>query len=190
MSTDSPCRRGSRPSWWDDLPMTVEETPVRLRTARWYDGSTRDNYIHRSWMKRGLPDDAFAGKPMIGICNSASELTPCNQHLDGAGRARQARRVGVRRGAARVPGHVARRGPDPADGDAAAQPDGDGRRGVDPWQPDRRRRAARRLRQDHAGDGDGRRVGRPAGDHADRRPDADRPSRRPSGSAPPPTCGG
>ena len=61
--------------------MSLEETPVRLRTARWYEGGTRDNYIHRSWMKRGLPDDAFTGKPMIGICNSASDLTPCNQHL-------------------------------------------------------------------------------------------------------------
>jgi dehydratase ilvD1 len=59
-----------------------EGTPVRLRTARWYDGSSRDNYIHRSWMKRGLPDDVFSGKPMIGICNSASDLSPCNQHLD------------------------------------------------------------------------------------------------------------
>lgn len=58
-----------------------QETPVQLRTARWYEGTSRDNYIHRSWMKRGLPDDAFSGKPMIGICNSASELTPCNQHL-------------------------------------------------------------------------------------------------------------
>ncbi|MEO7372212.1 MAG: IlvD/Edd family dehydratase [Ilumatobacteraceae bacterium] len=61
--------------------MSDDGTPVTLRTARWYDGSSRDNYIHRSWMKRGLPDDAFSGKPMIGICNSASELTPCNQHL-------------------------------------------------------------------------------------------------------------
>ena len=58
------------------------DTQVTLRTRRWYDGSSRDNYIHRSWMKRGLPDDAFSGKPMIGICNSASDLTPCNQHLD------------------------------------------------------------------------------------------------------------
>lgn len=58
------------------------DTPVTLRTRRWYDGSSRDNYIHRSWMKRGLPDDAFSGKPMIGICNSASDLAPCNQHLD------------------------------------------------------------------------------------------------------------
>jgi len=61
---------------------TPRETPVSLRTRHWYDGSSRDNYIHRSWMKRGLPDDAFSGKPMIGICNSASDLTPCNQHLD------------------------------------------------------------------------------------------------------------
>lgn len=57
------------------------ETPVKLRTRHWYDGSSRDNYIHRSWMKRGLPDDSFSGKPMIGICNSASDLAPCNQHL-------------------------------------------------------------------------------------------------------------
>ena len=62
--------------------MTTDGTPVRLRTAHWYDGRSRDNYIHRSWMKRGLPDDVFTGKPMIGICNSASELAPCNQHLD------------------------------------------------------------------------------------------------------------
>ena len=45
-------------------------------------GRNRDSFFHRSWMKRGLPDDAFTGRPMIGICNSASELAPCNQHLD------------------------------------------------------------------------------------------------------------
>jgi dihydroxyacid dehydratase/phosphogluconate dehydratase len=60
----------------------MQETSVSLRTARWYEGTTRDHYIHRSWMRRGLPDDAFSGKPMIGICNSASDLAPCNQHLD------------------------------------------------------------------------------------------------------------
>ena len=65
----------------DQVASHEQETPVRLRTARWYEGTSRDNYIHRSWMKRGLPDDAFSGKPMIGICNSSSELTPCNQHL-------------------------------------------------------------------------------------------------------------
>lgn len=62
--------------------MASDGTPVQLRTARWYDGRSQDNYIHRSWMKRGLPDDVFSGRPMIGICNSASELAPCNQHLD------------------------------------------------------------------------------------------------------------
>ena len=35
------------------------DTPVRLRTANWYEGTSRDNFIHRSWMKRGLPDDGF-----------------------------------------------------------------------------------------------------------------------------------
>ena len=52
--------------------MGPAETPVRLRSAQWYAGTERDNFIHRSWMKRGLPDDAFSGRPMIGICNSAS----------------------------------------------------------------------------------------------------------------------
>ena len=61
--------------------MSFDETPVRLRTAHWYEGNSRDNFIHRSWMKRGLPDDVLSGRPMIGICNSASELSPCNQHL-------------------------------------------------------------------------------------------------------------
>jgi dihydroxy-acid dehydratase len=57
------------------------ETPIQLRTAAWYEGTSRDHFIHRSWMKRGLPDDVFSGRPMIGICNSASDLTPCNEHL-------------------------------------------------------------------------------------------------------------
>jgi dihydroxyacid dehydratase/phosphogluconate dehydratase len=38
-----------------------------------------DGFIHRSWMKsQGLPDDVFDGRPVIGICNTWSELTPCN----------------------------------------------------------------------------------------------------------------
>ena len=94
-----------------------------------------------------------------------------------AGRARQARGVGVGRGAPRVPRHLARRDADPADHDAASEPDGDGRRGVDPRQSDRWRRAVGWLRQDDAGDGDGRRLGGPAGHHGDRRSDADRAPR-------------
>ena len=53
-----------------------------LRTSRWYAGNDKDTYIHRAWMRRGLPDSAFGGKPHIAIANTASEFTPCNLHLD------------------------------------------------------------------------------------------------------------
>ena len=52
------------------------------RSAAWFGGTDRDAFIHRSWMKRGLPDDAFDGRPVIGILTSWSELAPCNLHLD------------------------------------------------------------------------------------------------------------
>jgi dihydroxy-acid dehydratase len=55
---------------------------VRLRTAEWYGGSDRNAYIHRAWMRRGLPRHAFDGRPHIAIANTASDLTPCNLHLD------------------------------------------------------------------------------------------------------------
>ena len=45
--------------------MTGAVPDPKLRSGRWYDGLDRDGFIHRSWMKRGLPDDAFSGKPMI-----------------------------------------------------------------------------------------------------------------------------
>ena len=54
----------------------------RLRSAAVYGKMDRDGFIHRSWMKsQGLPDDSFDGRPIIGICNTWSELTPCNAHL-------------------------------------------------------------------------------------------------------------
>ncbi|MCF3964981.1 IlvD/Edd family dehydratase [Streptomyces fuscigenes] len=53
-----------------------------LRSAQWYGGDDRDGYIHRAWMRRGLPSDAFSGRPHIAIANTASDLTPCNAHLD------------------------------------------------------------------------------------------------------------
>ena len=54
----------------------------RLRSSRSYGNPGRDGFIHRSWMKsHGLPDDAFDGRPVIGICNTWSELTPCNAGL-------------------------------------------------------------------------------------------------------------
>jgi dihydroxy-acid dehydratase len=54
-----------------------------LRSADWYEGSDRNAYIHRAWMRRGNPEDALDGtKPQIAIANTASDLTPCNMHLN------------------------------------------------------------------------------------------------------------
>ena len=53
-----------------------------LRSDHWYGGQDRNAYIHRAWMRRGLPDSAFDGRPQIAIANTASDLTPCNRHLD------------------------------------------------------------------------------------------------------------
>jgi L-arabonate dehydrase len=56
--------------------------PRKLRSSEWFGGTSRDNIYHRSWMKnQGLPADLFDGRPVIGICNSWSQLTPCNAHL-------------------------------------------------------------------------------------------------------------
>src|SRR3954449_4134571 len=52
------------------------------RSAEWYGGDDRNSYIHRAWMRRGLPADAFDGRPHIAIANTASDLSPCNMHLD------------------------------------------------------------------------------------------------------------
>ena len=60
----------------------LSDWPRRLRSQDWFGGTGKDNIIHRSWMKnQGLPADAFDGRPVIGICNTWSELTPCNAHL-------------------------------------------------------------------------------------------------------------
>lgn len=53
-----------------------------LRSSEWYSGDDRNAYIHRAWMRRGVPDSAFRGRPQIAIANTASDLTPCNSHLD------------------------------------------------------------------------------------------------------------
>jgi dihydroxy-acid dehydratase len=53
-----------------------------LRSNAWYAGDDRNAYIHRAWMRRGLPNSAFRGRPQIAIANTASDLTPCNSHLD------------------------------------------------------------------------------------------------------------
>ena len=54
----------------------------RRRSSDWYGKADKDGFGHRSWMKnRGLPADQFDGRPIIGICNTWSELTPCNGHF-------------------------------------------------------------------------------------------------------------
>ena len=60
--------------------MTKAKRP--LRSQAWFGGDDKDSFIHRSWMKnQGHPSDAFDGRPVIGICNTWSELTPCNGHF-------------------------------------------------------------------------------------------------------------
>jgi L-arabonate dehydrase len=57
--------------------------PRRLRSQEWFGGTSRDAIYHRGWMKnQGIPGDEFDGRPVIGILNTWSELTPCNAHLN------------------------------------------------------------------------------------------------------------
>jgi L-arabonate dehydrase len=52
------------------------------RSAEWFAKTDKDGFVHRSWMRnQGLPDHVFDGRPVIGICNTWSELTPCNAHF-------------------------------------------------------------------------------------------------------------
>lgn len=54
----------------------------KLRSYDWFGKSDKMGFVHRSWLRnQGYPDDYFRGKPVIGICNTWSELTPCNGHL-------------------------------------------------------------------------------------------------------------
>ena len=60
--------------------MTDKKKP--LRSTKSYGKLDKDGFIHRSWMKaQGFPEDVFDGRPIIGICNTWSELTPCNSHF-------------------------------------------------------------------------------------------------------------
>ena len=53
-----------------------------LRSAAWFGTNDKNGFMYRSWMKnQGIPDHEFRGKPVIGICNTWSELTPCNAHF-------------------------------------------------------------------------------------------------------------
>ena len=56
--------------------------PEDLRSRQWFGRQDRDGFNYRSWIKgKGVPDDQFDGRPVIGICNTFSELTPCNSHF-------------------------------------------------------------------------------------------------------------
>lgn len=58
-----------------------DQNPKR-RSTEWFGKIDKDGFAHRSWMKnQGIPDDQFDGRPVIGICNTWSELTPCNAHF-------------------------------------------------------------------------------------------------------------
>lgn len=58
------------------------EWPRKLRSQEWYGGSTKDVIYHRGWLKnQGYPDDLFDGRPVIGVLNTWSDLTPCNGHM-------------------------------------------------------------------------------------------------------------
>ncbi|MFC3282212.1 IlvD/Edd family dehydratase [Litchfieldella rifensis] len=60
--------------------MTDRSRP--LRSAQWFGSADKNGFMYRSWMKnQGIPDHEFQGKPIIGICNTWSELTPCNAHF-------------------------------------------------------------------------------------------------------------
>jgi L-arabonate dehydrase len=65
----------------------MSETPTphagkKLRSTEWFGSADKNGFMYRSWMKnQGIPDHEFDGRPIIGICNTWSELTPCNAHF-------------------------------------------------------------------------------------------------------------
>jgi dihydroxy-acid dehydratase len=62
--------------------MSSPHSEQPLRSQQWYAGQDRNAYLHRAWMRRGLPSSAFTGRPQIAIANTASDLAPCNLHLN------------------------------------------------------------------------------------------------------------
>ena len=64
------------------MPDAGGKPKTKMRSAEWFGRQDRDGFNHRSWMKnQGLPHHLFDGRPVIGICNTGSELTPCNAHF-------------------------------------------------------------------------------------------------------------
>ncbi len=102
------------------------------RSQDWFGREGKDGFLHRSWIKnQGYPDDMFDGRPVIGICNTWSELTPCNGHF------RELAEF-VKRGVYEAggfplefPGDVARRNAAAPHGDVVPQSRQHGRRRID-----------------------------------------------------------
>ena len=154
--------------------------PEDLRSQQWFGRQDRDGFVYRSWVKnQGVPHDQFDGRPVIGICNTFSELTPCNSHFRTL--AEQVK-IGVYEA-----GGFPLEFPVMSLGETLLRPTAMLYRNlasmdveeIDPRQSDRRRRAADGLRQDHAVAADGRGERRPADDRRLRRPDAQRQVARP-----------
>ena len=111
--------------------------PNRLRSHNWFTGHEYEHVFHRAWLRsEGFGPEIFEGKPIIGICNSWSELTNCNAHLRQLAEA-------VKRGVwaaggvpLEFPTIFARRAFHESHDDALPQPDVDGCRGVRRRQPD------------------------------------------------------
>ena len=168
----------------------AKKSPKELRSQSWFGREDIYGFIYRSWVKnRGVPHDQFDGRPVIGICNTWSELTPCNTHF--------------RVIAEQVKNGVLEAGGFPLEfpvmslGETLMRPTAMLYRNlasmdveeIDPRQPAGRRRPAGGLRQDHAlaPDGHGER-GHP-GDRRFRRADAARANSAAPTSARAPTSG-
>src|SRR6187402_3536676 len=66
----------------DEQGKKPRRDPKTLRSQQWFGRQDRDGFAYRSWVKgKGVPHDQFDGRPVIGICNTFSELTPCNSHF-------------------------------------------------------------------------------------------------------------
>ena len=60
----------------------MTDKKIKLRSSEWFGPADKNGFMYRSWMKnQGIPDHEFDGRPIIGICNTWSELTPCNAHF-------------------------------------------------------------------------------------------------------------
>ena len=64
------------------MSQKARKKPEELRSQQWFGRQDRDGFVYRSWVKgKGVPHDQFDGRPVIGICNTFSEMTPCNSHF-------------------------------------------------------------------------------------------------------------